>query len=464
MHTLQWRFNSNTKLALKVAIALCCAIFLALLFELQKPYWSAMAVHVLAISETLHSGKRKGLMRLIGTLSGSLIGIITIAVFPQQPLYFLMFTVTLFALCNYAGSDNVWGYAFIITFMVYLIVVVIGGLDSSATINIAILRMQETLLGVVVYSVIFSILWPDNDEQQFSHDIDIIYKSADSLRQLIRQHPEKTSYHLDSFVREPYHDQDLADFLATPKLNIITPSRKNRSHENKLKAAWVTKHLTTRAHQQGIDKNHLEILDLALSFLHQTKVSDQSVLSLPRLVKDFYHLNKTPNPSFLDRLIDNWRTRFCKTLVGTVSLVTAILMWLYIPVPSGTMFVLNMSICAILLSNMPQQMIKHWFVGYTFFGVIFLAQYVFILPELTEVYQLLLFYAINIFIIYKSFSTIQWFIYKVLGGNLLLMMTMTATQQSPSYDIVTPLYMLVYTFLALAILRIYLNLFTTANT
>lgn len=108
MHTLQWRFNSNTKLALKVAIALCCAIFLALLFELQKPYWSAMAVHVLAISETLHSGKRKGLMRLIGTLSGSLIGIITIAVFPQQPLYFLMFTVTLFALCNYAGSDNVW--------------------------------------------------------------------------------------------------------------------------------------------------------------------------------------------------------------------------------------------------------------------------------------------------------------------------------------------------------------------
>ncbi|MFA0698314.1 FUSC family protein, partial [Vibrio sp. 10N.222.49.C9] len=103
------QLTDQTKTALKVAFAFCLAIASALYFNLERPYWSAMTVNVLAISDTLTAGKKKARKRLIGTLFGALIGIMLIANFAQDPTWFLAATVLLLALCIYMGSDPVYG-------------------------------------------------------------------------------------------------------------------------------------------------------------------------------------------------------------------------------------------------------------------------------------------------------------------------------------------------------------------
>ncbi|MEZ9512276.1 FUSC family protein [Vibrio breoganii] len=50
------QLTDQTKTALKVAFAFCLAIASALYFNLERPYWSAMTVNVLA----LNSRKKKG--------------------------------------------------------------------------------------------------------------------------------------------------------------------------------------------------------------------------------------------------------------------------------------------------------------------------------------------------------------------------------------------------------------------
>ncbi|MCV5889314.1 FUSC family protein, partial [Escherichia coli] len=42
-----------------------------------------------------------------------------------------------------------------------------GGFDNQATFHFAVLRMQETILGVITFSVVYRLVWPINTEQNF---------------------------------------------------------------------------------------------------------------------------------------------------------------------------------------------------------------------------------------------------------------------------------------------------------
>ncbi|MEZ9417401.1 FUSC family protein, partial [Vibrio sp. 10N.286.49.E1] len=47
------------------------------------------------------------------------------------------------------------------------IICCMGGFDSQVTFHFAVLRIQETLLGVITFSVVYRLLWPVNTEQNF---------------------------------------------------------------------------------------------------------------------------------------------------------------------------------------------------------------------------------------------------------------------------------------------------------
>lgn len=452
--------SASTKNAIKVALAFCLAMFLALYFNLEKPYWAAMVVNILAITDTITAGKKKGVLRLLGTLCGAFVGLWLIAIFGQDEHFFLASIVLLLAICIYMGSDPVIGYAYITGFIVCVLLAVSGGFDGTTTFNIAVLRLQETLLGFVVYTTIYSMVWPEDDDARFDNEVKVVLNAMSTLIYSFTYNDSTNHFHLedhDELNIESPTFKALNDLMNLPDLHSRMPDRKQWRHEKQTQAIWVAKQLFKNAHHQGINQYDFSILKHATAFIEASSTNTNDKQPFPTEVKQFY-LSHFERGGFFHRLIENSQQRLSNTLVGTMSFISAILVWIYLPVSSGTLFIINSAVCSLILSNMPKQMIKHWTIGYLGFGSLFLIQYVLLLPSMTEVWQLVIFYFVNIFTVYRLFAGNQWIVYRVLGGNLLLMITMSSTQLVPIYDVTTPLNMLIYVMIALSFIRFYTRL------
>ncbi|WP_299686258.1 FUSC family protein [uncultured Vibrio sp.] len=452
--------STPTKDALKVALAFCLAIFLALYFNFEKPYWAAMVVNVLAITDTLTAGKKKGALRLLGTLCGAFVALWLIAVFGQDRYYFLASAVLLLAICIYMGSDPVIGYAYTMGFMVCILLAISGSFDGVATFNIAVLRLQETLLGFVVYTTIYSMVWPEDDDTRFNNEVSVVLKAMSPLIHSLAYNNAVQRFQLHASCElniESPTFKALNDLMRLPDLRGRMPARKQWKHQQQTQAIWVAKQLLQNAHEQGLSHNDFSILNQAMAFIEASSVNIDNKPPFPEAVKQFYQDNFKKKLLF-SRLLDNNQQRLRNTLVGTMSFISAILIWIYLPITSGSLFIIDSAICAVVLSNMPKQMIKHWTIGYLAFGSLFLIQYVLLLPSMTEIWQLMAFYFVNVFALYRLFAGNQWIVYRILGGNLLVMITMSATQLVPVYDITTPLNLLVYMMIALAFIRFYTRL------
>ncbi|TKF99408.1 FUSC family protein [Vibrio sp. F13] len=452
--------STPAKNAIKVALAFCLAIYLALYFNLEKPYWAAIVVNILAITDTITAGKKKGILRLLGTLCGAFVGLWLIAVFGQDRYYFLANIALLLAICIYMGSDPVIGYAYITAFIVCILLAISGSFDGVATFNIAVLRLQETLLGFVVYTTIYSVVWPEDDDTRFNNEVSVVLEAMSPLIHSLAYNDSAQRFQLHTSCElniESPTFKALNDLMRLPDLHGRMPARKQWKHQQQTQAIWVTKQLLQNAHDQGVDHNDFSILNQAMAFIEASSVNVDYKPPFPETVKQFYQGNFKKKRLFA-RLLDNSQQRLSNTLVGTMSFISAILVWIYLPISSGSLFIINSAICALILSNMPRQMIKHWTIGYLAFGSLFLIQYVLLLPSMTEVWQLMAFYFVNVFTVYRLFAGNQWMVYRVLGGNLLVMITMSATQLVPVYDVTTPLNLLIYMMVALAFIRFYTRL------
>lgn len=91
-------------------------------------------------------------------------------------------------------------------------------------------------------------------------------------------------------------------------------------------------------------------------------------------------------------------------------------------------------------------------------------QYSLIMPSFTELWQLLAFYFINIVAIWKVFDTVRLGIFRVLGVNLLLVLSSSALNLTPYFNIEIPLMMLVYVLIILAIAKLVSDLLTPCKT
>src|SRR5215471_15756566 len=92
--------SDRVKTAIKTALAIVLACGVALSMDWGHSYWAAFAVAFCTLS-TVGESLNKGLLRLSGTLLGSLAAITLIALFPQDRWQFL-FGMSLFTgFCAY---------------------------------------------------------------------------------------------------------------------------------------------------------------------------------------------------------------------------------------------------------------------------------------------------------------------------------------------------------------------------
>ena len=454
-------FDTSTKEAIKAALSIVIAICLALWFQWEKPYWAAIAVAVMALNESFAHSINKGHNRLMGTLLGTGYAFFLIAMFSQDRFLFLMFFTLFLGTCIFMSSDEKYGYIFSIGFAVCSIISCMGGFDSQVTFYFAVLRIQETLLGVITFSVVYRLLWPVNTEQNFVQRFET---SRDTLLSAMRDAENLDVKNLDIEALESNTTNidklyQLLDLPLTGSYHLKENIQSWRLRINEM--AHIQSRLLELASDElahSIDWPTLieKMERLELLTPNQSLVDDVPFVMGESQKVCWHHEHRT----FTQHLNEDGR----KVLQGVSMFVTSLLVWIYLPVPGGFIFPMIAGVFSSMLPTMPPSIIKDAFFGVIGTGTVILLQYIFIMPMMTELWQLALFYFINSVVIWKVFGTPKLMVHRILGINLLVVLTSGALNLTPVYQIETPLLMLITLLIILMIAKLFTDLFRVKAT
>jgi uncharacterized membrane protein YccC len=152
--------STNAKEAIKTALGVTLAYGIALSMGWEKEMWAGFTVAFVSlgsVGESVH----KMVLRISGTLLGVTVAITLLGLFSQQRWSFLIGLSGWVAFCTYMLlGDRVRGYVWQVAGFVPPIIALSALADPPHAFDIAMLRLQETGLGIVVYSVIALLLWP----------------------------------------------------------------------------------------------------------------------------------------------------------------------------------------------------------------------------------------------------------------------------------------------------------------
>lgn len=449
------------KEAIKVGLAVLLAIVSALSLGWDKAYWSVVPVIVLAANDSFGHAIQKGRNRLIGTIAGVIVAVFLISLFAQNHLLFIINYSLLLGFCVFMSFHKKYGYAFTIAFVVCAVICCVGNFDNQQVFSFATLRIQETMLGIIIFSLVFRFIWPEKTEQLFFQRYEFFVQnlqqiSADLLASVAQDSP----IHLNEPATVRGLIAQLNELINVPLSGSHELTNKHQYWKQKVKACEVAQH--------QLDK--LAELDLVNKCCTEYKQRVKNIVELVDFIEEagehsfserLQHLHdksekeKTKPSKYTQTL----NARLSSALKSVFILVTSLLFWIYMPMPGGYVVPLMASIFACIVATMPSYLLKHVFLGTIGWGVVFIAQYILIMPLMTELWQLAILYFIDVILIWGICRTPIMRLQKLLAGNLMLAIPMGALRLTPSYDIVTPLTMLLMTLIVLGVVTFYSKTF-----
>jgi len=156
----------KAKESIKTALAMTIAYGIALSMDWDRPYWAAFAVAFISLA-TLGQSMNKGAMRMFGTLVTTVVALTLIALFAQDRWFFMVFLSAYIGFCSYMMSGTKNQYFWHVCGFVCVIICMDGGSDPVNAFATAVLRAQETGLGILVYSLVAIFLWPSSSRADF---------------------------------------------------------------------------------------------------------------------------------------------------------------------------------------------------------------------------------------------------------------------------------------------------------
>jgi uncharacterized membrane protein YccC len=154
------------KESVKTALAMVISYGISLQMGWDRPYWAGFAVAFISLS-TVGQSLNKGVLRLAGTVAGMVVALTLIGLYAQDRWAFLLALSLWLGLCTYMMSSPRYSYFWHVSGFVTAIIAMDGGADPVNAFSIAMLRAQETSLGVLVYGLVSILLWPNNSRQAF---------------------------------------------------------------------------------------------------------------------------------------------------------------------------------------------------------------------------------------------------------------------------------------------------------
>ncbi|WP_426417959.1 FUSC family protein [Aestuariirhabdus sp. LZHN29] len=151
--------STTVKESIKTALAMTIAFGIALSLDWDKAYWAAFAVAFVSLGPVGQSVNRAA-MRMLGTLMGVVIALIIISLFAQDRWMFMLFLSLWLGVCTYMLAGPGQPYNWHVAGFVSAIICMDAGQAADGAFALAVSRCLETMLGVVVYSLVTIFLWP----------------------------------------------------------------------------------------------------------------------------------------------------------------------------------------------------------------------------------------------------------------------------------------------------------------
>lgn len=145
--------------AIKTSLSLTLAYLIPMAMGWSQPQTAAITVMLIAATGMVSESLQKGVLRVLGTLAGAVIGLSLIALFPQERMLYLLavsctVAVIIYLYNAYQGDSTVFMLTAVVTLMVF------NGGDAEGAFIYGMDRAFMTAFGVIIYTVIASMLWP----------------------------------------------------------------------------------------------------------------------------------------------------------------------------------------------------------------------------------------------------------------------------------------------------------------
>ena len=174
--------SRKAKESIKTALAMTIAYGIALAMDWDKAMWAGFAVAFVSLS-TIGQSINKAALRVLGTLVAVVVSLTLIAWFPQDRWLLIIAMVALVGVCTYMMAGPSHQYFWHVLAFVSVIIVMSSQADPAVAFNTAVLRAQETGLGVLVYGLVSVFLWPNDSRSDFEA---VVKKYAATQHKLVR--------------------------------------------------------------------------------------------------------------------------------------------------------------------------------------------------------------------------------------------------------------------------------------
>lgn len=158
--------SRRTKEATKTALSMAIAYGIALQMDWEEPMWAGFAVAMISLA-TIGQSFNKAALRMLGTFVAAAVALTIIASFAQDRWLFILFLSAWVGFCTYmmGGAKN--QYFWHVSAFACVIICVDGGVNPVNAFDTAMLRTQQTALGILVYSLVAMFLWPSISHADF---------------------------------------------------------------------------------------------------------------------------------------------------------------------------------------------------------------------------------------------------------------------------------------------------------
>ena len=158
--------SRTAKESVKTALAVTLVYAIALGMDWDRPYWAALAVAVCSLG-TLGDSLTKAANRMLGTALAIVVAFLILSLTIQDRWWFMVLLSAWLAFCAHRLTGSRVPYVWQVGgFVTAIIAIDASGIPEQAF-TTAVLRAQETTMGVVVYSLVSIFLWPARSGTQF---------------------------------------------------------------------------------------------------------------------------------------------------------------------------------------------------------------------------------------------------------------------------------------------------------
>jgi uncharacterized membrane protein YccC len=185
--------SDRVKTAIKTALATVLACGVALSMDWKDTHWAAFAVALCTLS-TVGESLNKGLLRLSGTLVGSVAAITLISLFPQDRWLFVIGMSIFTGFCTYMMPGTSRWYFWLVAGFSVPLIALSGDSNPLNDFQTAITRTEETALGVVSYSLVWLLIWPTSSREALE----------DAVRRLVAAHRQLAAHYLTPTIGETH--------------------------------------------------------------------------------------------------------------------------------------------------------------------------------------------------------------------------------------------------------------------